>query len=137
VTLRRAVLDASAAVSIVLDRPVAEGLAEFLDDCPRIWAPELLIAEAANALGKYVRTRELTVASALERLQAARVLVDAFIPTVDLVEEAFFVSSRNRHPIYDLLYAVLARRRGAVLLTLDRRQATVAQEMGIDVMFPG
>jgi predicted nucleic acid-binding protein len=35
--------------------------------------------------------------------------------------------------VYDLLYAVLARRRGAAVLTLDTRLRDLLAEMGIPV----
>lgn len=37
----------------------------------------------------------------------------------------------HRHPVYDLLYAVLARRTGAAVLTRDRRLADLLDQLGI------
>ena len=136
-TARRAVVDASAAVAIVLTRPAAAEFSSFLADCLIVWAPELFHAEVANSLDKYLLAGDLSADVALDLLERAQDLIDTFVPTARLVEEALFASSQNRHRIYDLLYAVLARRRGAVLLTLDRRQAAIAREMGVAVLLPG
>ena len=38
---------------------------------------------------------------------------------------------RYRHPVYDLIYAVLARRTGCALLTMDSRLRTLLSQMGI------
>jgi predicted nucleic acid-binding protein len=39
---------------------------------------------------------------------------------------------RFDHPVYDALYAVLARRRGAAVLTLDRRLRSLLEKMRVD-----
>ena len=48
-------------------------------------------------------------------------------PTVEALTEA----TARRHPVYDLLYAVPARRHGARVLTLDNRLSRLVVDMGV------
>ena len=63
-------------------------------------------------------------------------LPDRLEPSSTLNVEAFVLASRHRHPVYDALYLVLARRNNAVLLTLDRRLAALARQLEIEVVIP-
>ncbi|MDL1952047.1 type II toxin-antitoxin system VapC family toxin, partial [Acidobacteria bacterium ACD] len=52
----------------------------------------------------------------------------------ELAVEALSEASRYGHPVYDLLYAVLARREGCKVLTFDRRLTSLLRELGISVI---
>jgi predicted nucleic acid-binding protein len=117
---RRLVLDASAALQAVLAAPAAgEGL-DALASASVVLAPDLYSAEVANALWKYVRAGELDIEAAVHHLENAIALVDAFVPTSDLAKEALVAAATVGHSVYDCIYAVLARREGASVLTADR-----------------
>ena len=49
----------------------------------------------------------------------------------ELMIEALHQAVALSHPVYDLLYAVLARRTGAGVLTCDRRLATLLDSLGV------
>ena len=49
------VLDASAAVRLILGDPTAAGLAELISAAPLVLAPELMLTEVANAIWKLQR----------------------------------------------------------------------------------
>jgi predicted nucleic acid-binding protein len=51
----------------------------------------------------------------------------------ELVTEAIAEACRRNHPVHDLLYAVLARRHGAAVLTLDARLSGLLAQMAIPV----
>lgn len=55
------------------------------------------------------------------------------MPDRTLAVEALAEAAARQHPVYDLLYIVLARRHGAHLLTLDARLSNLAADMGIGV----
>jgi len=78
-----------------------------------------------------VKADRLEVETGLERYGEAINLIDDFISDRELATEAFTEAVRCRHPVYDLLYAVLARRTGCAILTLDQRLKTLAGQMGI------
>ena len=80
---------------------------------------------------KYVKAGSLEAETALERYEKAIDLIDDFTPDRELATEALTEAVRYRHPVYDLLYAVLARRNGCTLLSMDQRLKTLLVRMGI------
>jgi predicted nucleic acid-binding protein len=86
----------------------------------------------ANTLWKYARAGHLSPALATARLNDALALIDRFEEDQMLAIEALAEAIRNQHPVYDLVYISLARRLGAVLLTVDKRLADLAQRLGVN-----
>jgi predicted nucleic acid-binding protein len=127
----RAVLDASAAVHLVLDGDHAPHLAEKLAEVAIVTAPTLFCSEVANALWKYVRAGRLSLDLASQRLEACIGLTDSLVPERRLVQEALVAAARHQRSVYDMVYAVLARRSGAVVITMDRPLALRLEEMEI------
>jgi predicted nucleic acid-binding protein len=122
----RAVLDASAALHLVLGSEQAGELAAALEACDLVIAPDLFHGEVANALWKYVRAGHLDVEGALACYEEAIALVDEFERDGHLATEALVAAARHDHPVYDCLYLVLARRHGCRLLTKDSRLLALA-----------
>ncbi len=129
--IARLVLDASAAVRIILERPGADDLLEILSRSAFVIAPDLLTVEVANALWKHVSKGDFDSTTAVSALGRARALAEVLVPTEQLAEEALIAADTYGHPVYDMAYAVLARRHGASVLTLDRRLRAVLGHMGI------
>lgn len=127
----RLVLDASAAVRLVMRGEAADALLESVSNATVVAAPSLYASEVANALWKYVKAGGLEAETALERYEEAMVLIDDFTADAELATEALTEAVRYGHPVYDLLYAVLARRTGCTVLTLDERLKTLLGRMGI------
>lgn len=127
----RLVLDASAAVRLVMRAELAEQLAAPIAAAAVVTAPSLYASEVANALWKYVQAGTLGMEAALDRYAEAINLIDDFTPDADLTTEALAEAVRYRQPVYDLLYAILARRSGCGVLTLDRRLAALLGQLGI------
>jgi len=48
-------------------------------------------------------------------------MVDRRHPAADLTQEVLREASTRKHPVFDLFYAVLARREGAAIVTVDTR----------------
>ena len=127
----RLVLDASAAVRMVMRAEDADGLLESVASATVVAAPSLYASEVTNALWKYVKAGNLDAETALERLEESINLIDAFTPDWELTTEALTEAVRFKHPVYDLLYAVLARRTGCAVLTMDERLRTLLGQMGV------
>jgi predicted nucleic acid-binding protein len=127
----RLVLDASAAVRMVMRAEGADGLLESVATATVVAAPSLYASEVANALWKYVKAGSLDAETALERHEESINLIDAFTPDWELTTEALTEAVRFKHPVYDLLYAVLARRTGCAVLTMDERLRTLLGQMGV------
>jgi len=127
----RLVLDASAAVRMVMRAEGADELLESVATATVVAAPSLYASEVANALWKYVKAGNLDAETALERLEESINLIDTFTPDWELTTEALTEAVRFKHPVYDLLYAVLARRTGCAVLTMDKRLRTLLGQMGV------
>lgn len=127
----RLVLDASAAIHLVLGTEGASAVADALEAASLVLAPDLYFAETASALWKYVRAGHLATPDADSRFEESMALVDETWSAESLAREVFAEANRLNHPVYDLYYAVLARRNGASLLTFDRRLATLARGLGL------
>jgi len=130
------VLDASAAIHLIMAAEHASDLVERLERAASVAAPDLFFSEVGNALWKYVQFRTLTVEKAVTHLQEAMDLVDGIVPTQELIQEAVIAAARYGHPVYDMLYAVLARRHGATVITTDRSFASLLRRMEIDTYCP-
>jgi predicted nucleic acid-binding protein len=133
----RAVVDASALVRLVLRGEGAAELAEFLAAKAVVMAPYLVCGETANTLWKYVRAGQLDREEAVARLEQALALVDELVEDSELAAEALVAAVSAGHPVYDLLYAVLARRHGCPVITTDRPLVRLLQAMGVAVEIPG
>ena len=131
--MSRLVLDASAALRLVLGLPEANELAAQLQRTSVVMVPELYCSEVANALWKYVNAGHFDIDAALARFDEALALADSFVPDRTLAVEALAEAAARQHPVYDLLYIVLARRHGARVLTLDARLTELAADMGVGV----
>ena len=111
----------------------APRLADTLAQASIVLVPGLFHAEVANALWKYVRAGQLTRELAVQRASEAVDLIDLTIPDAELVTECLAAAIDHDHPVYDLLYAVTARRHACQVLTLDRRLQALLDAMGVPV----
>jgi predicted nucleic acid-binding protein len=112
------VVDASAIVDFLLDG-VDEFVGRVIDVDPL--APDLLYAEATNALARTFRQ------GIIDRSRLA-LLVDTLVAMpLDVVSTGELVQDSleyvDRVSAYDACYVALAAREGAVLLTADRKLA--------------
>jgi predicted nucleic acid-binding protein len=134
---RRIVLDASAALEAVLLGPRAEAIADALEQASVVLVPGVFHSEVANALWKYVRVETLELQEAVGRFETATSLTDRTVPDADLAEEALVAAASTDHPVYDMLYAVLARRFGCTVCTLVTRLESALERMKIDSLPTG
>lgn len=94
------VLDASAAVRLILGDPTAAPRAQQLADLD----PQQLLADARD-------------------------LVDRVEPDRHLQAEALALACHLNHPVYDCLYLALARREAATLISADQRLLRLAEQV--------
>jgi predicted nucleic acid-binding protein len=129
-----AVLDANAAVEVVLQRPMAEKLTAHLSEADSVIAPTLFVSEVTNVFWKYQRLTDLSLQDCEQALEQTLALPDDFVDEYDFVREAFKLSCTLEHSAYDVMYLIAARRNNAVLLTLDKKLIKVAKECSIEVV---
>jgi len=127
----RVVLDASAALEIVFERPFCELVLDTLMASETVLAPSLYRAEVGNALWKSVKVGESTLEMAQDYYDSAMRLVKEFADTKVLTPAAMRWACNLGHPIYDMYYLVLADRFDAHLVSLDKRLNQLAKEQGL------
>jgi predicted nucleic acid-binding protein len=113
------VLDTSAAVDLVLYPNERDETVQLLSDAEWVLAPTLFVSEVANVFWKYHAFSNLMQEQAERGMKAALELPDSLADDRELYTEAFAMACRTGHPVYDMLYLVLARRNNALLLTRD------------------
>ncbi|MCP9934020.1 type II toxin-antitoxin system VapC family toxin [Cyanobium sp. Candia 9D4] len=123
------VLDASAAVRLILGDPAAAAVAEQIREAAVVLAPELMLTELANTLWKLQKAGHLADLDPQQLLAEARDLVDRVEADRHLQAEALALACHHDHPAYDCLYLALARREAATLISLDRRLQQLAERV--------
>lgn len=123
------VLDASAAVRLILGDPAAAAVAEQIREAAVVLAPELMVTELANTLWKLQKAGHLADLDPQQLLAEARDLVDRVEADRHLQAEALALACHHDHPVYDCLYLALARREAATLISLDRRLQQLAERV--------
>ena len=129
----RVVLDASVAIEIALGHKQAAKFAAVLAKAGEVLAPDLITAEATNAIWKYHHVQGLNFSTCERALRTAVHLPDRLVSSLSLYAEAFLLARTTRKPAYDMFYVALARREDAVLLTLDSRLKKEAEKLSIRV----
>lgn len=117
------VIDASAAVDLLVTRPSSVAIASALLDADQLHAPEHLRIEAAHALrglhlGGHL-SRE-AFAAAMERLADMPLTVHPIAPLLRRIGEL-----APNATAYDAAYVALAERLEAALVTADAKLASV------------
>ncbi len=118
------VLDASAVVELLLGTELGRSIASRIEDpALGLHVPHLVDVEVAQALRRYVREGELgrdTARAALEALRLLDIERHSHEPLLDRVW-----ALRDNLTAYDALYVALAEALGAILLTCDKKLASV------------
>lgn len=118
------VLDASAALELLLGGRLADRLAARMFDTPEIaCAPHLLDVEVAQVLRRLVRRRELAAERAEQALDDLAALPLTRYPHQPLLSRVWQL--RENATAYDACYLVLAEVLGAKLVTCDRALSLV------------
>jgi predicted nucleic acid-binding protein len=130
----RLVLDASAAIEVVLGRSRARQFERALEEADEVLAPELLVPEVVNTVWKYHQFENLSLNACDRALELALGLVDVLVSCKDLYREAFLLARISRRPAYDMFYLALARREDAAFLTTDAALRKEAERQGIRVL---
>lgn len=132
------VIDTSALVKYVVaenhSNAVRAIVASHHSAAIRLIAPEFILAECANVLWKYIRRSDWSVADALAALRELRSLNIPLVPQDELLDDALVFAGETGTVVYDALFAVLARRENAPLLTADIPLANRLSAAGIPAL---
>ncbi len=116
-----AIVDASVAVKWVMAEQHADAALHLLEAGVDLSAPAHWLGEAANAIWAAFRRGDLVEQEAHERAAFLAATPITSVPLERLATDAMGIAVRLGVTIYDALYLALAEKRGAMLITDDRR----------------
>src|SRR5690606_41554796 len=119
------VIDASVALKWFFAENLHEAALRILDRESDLLAPELILAEVANALWKKAMRGEIQASDAEEIVTLLDPHFTPFFPTFSLLPRAQQIAFELRHPVYDCIYIACAEASEATLVTDDRRLLSV------------
>jgi predicted nucleic acid-binding protein len=115
------VVDASVAIKWVLKEPHQAEARRLLESGDDMCAPDLLLLEAAGALARHVRLKQLDAveaAGAFVRLEMQPLRLEESTP---LVPSALRLALELSHSAYDCVYLALALELDTTVVTADLR----------------
>jgi len=115
------VIDASILVKLYVNEVGSLEAEQAVTDADLILAPDLLLAETANILWKYVCRDELSTADANRILSDILQMPLRLTASSDLVEPALKIAIETNRTVYDSLYVALAIQAASFLITADER----------------
>ncbi|MDX2265974.1 MAG: type II toxin-antitoxin system VapC family toxin [Hyphomicrobiales bacterium] len=124
--MTKLIVDASVAVRwfVPIDENVDIG--KWKDISASYIAPDLILAESANAFLKYVKAGIMKADQMRSAVNALQTQLEDIKPITDLTEAAAEIALALKHPVYDCFYLALAQRENAPLVTADKRLAAAA-----------
>ncbi|MCU7837610.1 MAG: type II toxin-antitoxin system VapC family toxin [gamma proteobacterium symbiont of Taylorina sp.] len=125
------VLDTSVAIEVTLQRDKEGALVKIIQESDWLIAPSLFVSEVSNVFWKYHQFSQYSLADCEKNIEQALALPDDYINDIELYREAFNLSCMLEHPVYDMLYLVLARRNNATLLSLDKKLNRAAHKTNV------
>jgi len=125
------VLDASAAAEIAAKSQAGVGFINDLMRAERVLAPDLFAAEICNYMWKIGRKYRDMPDFYTEMANDCIDYIDEFVSAAELWKEALSMAMMQDHPVYDMLYAALAGRNDATLLTMDERLCGVCENLSV------
>jgi predicted nucleic acid-binding protein len=114
------VVDASVAMKWFVDEDDNDR-AEALLAADIAIAPAIILAEVGNGIWSKRRSANIDPASASRFICNLTQLLREVVPVDSLMPEAMQLAFEFEHPVYDCVYLALARSRGSVLVTADKR----------------
>ena len=113
------VVDTSVVFKLHFPEPRAEKVRALLRHNPDVMAPEFILAEFANAIGRKARRGMVSEAYAERAVEKLAGQITRRFPDRELIQPALKISMALNHPIYDCFHLALADREGAQLITDD------------------
>jgi predicted nucleic acid-binding protein len=116
-----AVIDASVALKWFIQEDGSAEASALLTGSDTLIAPDLIIAEVANAGWKAVRSGSMTPEQHDHAASRLAMAFDTLFPLGPLAPRAARISRELDHSAYDCFYLALAETRQATLVTADGR----------------
>jgi predicted nucleic acid-binding protein len=124
------VVDSSVALQWLLDEPDGDASLSVLTISDELIAPDVLLVEVGNVLGKKVRAREISAEQAIDGLAFVTTRVPRLDGVRSLVARALELSIELSHPLYDCMFLATALEHACKLVTRDDKFAARASSRG-------
>jgi predicted nucleic acid-binding protein len=136
------VVDANVVVKLFMDEELSDEARALLgrlalSEPDQFFAPDLLLAECANVLWKYVQFYGYDVEMARANLTDLADLGIQTVPASSLFQEAFEIGCRLNIAVYDACYVALAEGLGCPLVTADEPLVRRLAAEGLPVLYLG
>lgn len=119
------IVDSSVAVKWFVPEPHSTEARRILDEYQKgvisLLAPDLINAEIGNIIWKKHLLQGLAAADAEAVIDNFRALQFTFIPTADLLDEAYKLAVKHKRTVYDSLYLALSMRENCRFVTADEK----------------
>ena len=126
------VIDANVAIEVARNSERGTQFETRILQEDKIIAPSLLVSEVANATWKHATFGSMDEKDWTYLFTAALGQIDEFVSDEKLFPEALSEAVIRKHPVYDMLYFVLARRTASPLLTCDHKLAKICHDNGVE-----
>jgi predicted nucleic acid-binding protein len=117
------VLDASFVFPMLVEEEKSALALKARTSFSKLVVLDFLHIEISNALASAVRQRRITAEFATRAQVELGLLLPISAAASQYLTAAFTLALELNHPVYDCLYAVAAREKGATLVTCDRKFA--------------
>jgi predicted nucleic acid-binding protein len=128
------IVDASVAVHWFVETEFSKAVLRFRDRTD-LAAPALVLLEVANVLYKHSRGGRLDPRHCSRSVGILEDMLRDVVPNENVLPLAIRLALTHHHSVYHCLYLAVATERKERFVTADRRLATVAVEIGVDVEF--
>lgn len=109
------------AYALLGTRPFRDDSMAALAKAPDIVVPDSFRAELTNVLWQWVRLRGVPLDHAVSLLRSSETLVNEFVSSNQLAEQALALAVQNDVSAYDALFITLAIQRKTKLITCDKK----------------
>jgi predicted nucleic acid-binding protein len=127
------VIDASGAVELIFRKEKYNMFKKIIDASSIILSPDFYITELTNTLWKYHKAKIKNKVDCFALIKDGIELVNVYIDSKEIWEEAFSEGIVNNHSVYDMFYMVTARRNSGTLLTNDSTLAAICRKNHVQV----
>jgi predicted nucleic acid-binding protein len=130
-----AILDVSGVAQILFQTAKKDTFKAMLKESSSVLAPDLYVSELTNTLWKFCSKGIYTPEECMQFIKDGLGYIDEFIDSKELWQEAFGEGVKNKHPVYDMYYAVAARRNDGMLITNDGDLAKICKKLSIKYLY--
>jgi predicted nucleic acid-binding protein len=115
------VVDASVAIKWFVEEALSQEAALLTGLGVPLYAPDLFLAEVANAAWKLAERHEISLEHAQVIVDATTLGVPTIVASKPYIAAATALALRLQHPVHDCLYLTCAERLGGRMVTADAR----------------